>query len=104
VVVDNRGGAGGVIGADIVAKSVPDGYTLLLGSRPAHDQSEPSAEVPYDTLRDFVPVRLATISPFVLTVHPGVGVSTVKELITVAKEEPNALNYGTGGNGSVSHL
>ena len=104
VVVDNRGGAGGVIGADIVAKSVPDGYTLLLGSPGPLTINPNLQKLPYDTLRDFAPVSLATISPFMLTVHPGVGVSSVKELIALAKDKPNALNYGTGGNGSVSHL
>jgi tripartite-type tricarboxylate transporter receptor subunit TctC len=104
VVVDNRGGAGGLIGADIVAKSPADGYTLLLGSPGPLTINPNLKKTPYDTLRDFAPVSLATISPFMLTVHPSLGVSTVKELIALAKEKPNALDYGTGGNGSVSHL
>src|SRR5215210_7950923 len=94
VVVDNRGGAGGVIGADIVAKSVPDGYTLLLGSPgPLTINPALQSKLPYDTLRDFAPVSLATISPFVLTVHPGVAASNVKELIALAKAKPGALHY-----------
>jgi tripartite-type tricarboxylate transporter receptor subunit TctC len=105
VVVDNRGGAGGVIGADIVAKSVPDGYTLLLGSPgPLTINPALQSKLPYDTLTDFAPVSLATISPFVLTVHPGVAASNVKELIALAKAKPGALHYGSGGNGSVAHL
>jgi tripartite-type tricarboxylate transporter receptor subunit TctC len=105
VVVDNRGGAGGVIGADMVAKATPDGYTLLLGSPgPMTINPNLQAKLPYDTLRDFAPVSLATISPFILVVHPSVPVSSVKELIALAKDKPNALNYGSAGNGSVSHL
>ena len=105
VVVDNRGGAGGVIGADIVAKALPDGYTLLLGSPgPLTINPNLQPKMPYDTLRDFAPVSLATISPFMLVVHPGVAVSNVKELIALAKEKPGTLNYGSAGNGSVAHL
>ena len=105
VVVDNRGGAGGVIGADMVAKAPPDGYTLLLGSPgPLTINPNLQSKLPYDTLKDFAPVSLATISPFVLTVHPSVPATSVKELIALAKEKPNALNYGSSGNGSVAHL
>jgi tripartite-type tricarboxylate transporter receptor subunit TctC len=105
VVVDNRGGAGGVIGAEMVAKSPPDGYTIMLGSPgPLTINPALQSKLPYDTLRDFAPVSLATISPFVLTVNPGVPASSVKELIALAKAKPGALQYASGGNGSVAHL
>lgn len=105
VVVDNRGGAGGVVGAEIAARAPADGYTLVLGS-PGPLTINPNllARLPYDPQRDFAPVTLATISPFTLVVHPSVPAESVKELIALAKAKPGQLNYGTGGNGSVSHL
>ncbi len=104
-VVENRGGAGGVIGADMVARSAPDGYTLMMGS-PGSMTINPNltTKMPYDTLRDFAPVSLATISPFVLTVHPSLPVRNLKEFIAFARTQPGRLNYGTSGNGSVAHL
>jgi tripartite-type tricarboxylate transporter receptor subunit TctC len=105
VVVDNRPGAGGMIGADIVAKAPADGYTLVLGS-PGPLTINPNLQprMPYDPVKDFAPVSLATISPFMLVVHPSVAATSVKELIALAKQKPDALNYGSAGNGSVSHL
>jgi tripartite-type tricarboxylate transporter receptor subunit TctC len=104
VVVDNRGGAGGVIGADLAAKAPADGYTIVLGS-PGPLTINPNLQrMPYDSLRDFAPVTLATISPFTLVVHPSVPVNSVKELLALARSRPGGLNYGSAGNGSVGHF
>jgi tripartite-type tricarboxylate transporter receptor subunit TctC len=104
VIVDNRAGAGGVIGAEIAAKAPADGYTIVLGS-PGPLTINPNLQrVPYDTLRDFAPITLAQISPFVLLVHPSVPASSVKDLIALARARPGTLNYGSAGNGSVSHF
>ena len=104
VVVDNRAGAGGVIGADLAAKALPDGYTLLMGT-PGPLTINPAliAKMPY-TLADFAPIALTTISPFMLVVHPAVPAKSVKELIALARAKPNALNFGSAGTGSVAHL
>ena len=104
VIVDNRAGAGGALGADMVAKAAPDGYTLLMGT-PGSLTINPNlmAKIPY-SLNDFAPITLATISPFVVLVHPGVAANSMKELIALAKAKPGALNFSTAGNGSVAHL
>lgn len=105
VVVDNRAGAGGVVGAEIAARAPADGYTIVLGSAgPLTINPNVRDKTPYDTLRDFEPVTQATISPFTLVVHPGSPAKTVRELIALAKAKPGELNFGSAGNGSVGHF
>ena len=103
-VVDNRPSAGGIIAIEIVAKSAPDGYTLLMAF-PSHPVN-PSlhAELPYDTLRDFVPVTMVTSVTQVLLVNPKVPVNSVKELIAQAKDKPGQFNHGAVGRGSLGDL
>jgi len=105
VVIDNRGGAGGTSGSDVVAKAPPDGYTLLVATSSTHAIA-PSLypKLPYDPLRDFVPVSLVGTATILLVTHPSVPVKTVGELIAYAKAHPGQLSFGSTGNGSVSHL
>lgn len=104
VIVDNRPGAGGNIGTDLVAKSPADGYTLLSGGMGSLVMNPIIAKVPYDTLRDFAPVILMATAPNVLVVHPSLPARNVKELIALAKARPGQLNYSSGGVGSTPHL
>ena len=105
VIVDNRGGAGGTIGSDLAAKSPPDGYTMLLGTSSTHAVA-PSlySKLPYDPVKDFSPVTLAATATILLAVHPSVPARSVKELISLAKRQPNALSFASSGNGGISHL
>ena len=105
VVVDNRAGAAGTIGANIVAKSPPDGYTILMAAL-ASQAIAPSlfAAVPYDAERDFAPVSNVAELALVLVVNPALPVKNVKELVALARARPMQLNYGSGGNGSSQHL
>ncbi len=105
VVVDNRTGASGTIGTDYVAKSTPDGYTLLMASA-ATLCITPNIypKIPYDTLKDFAPVTTATAVSYVLVVHPAVAAKTVPEFIALAKAKPGQLRFGSAGAGSVTHL
>ena len=105
VVVDNRAGAGGVIGAEHAAKAVPDGYTLLLANISTHGVNPALyRKLPYDALRSFAPVSMVSITPNVLVVHPSLPARNVKELIAFAKARPGQLNFSTPGNGSSQHL
>ena len=104
-VVDNRAGAGGVIGAENVARAPADGHVLLFASSSALSIGPHIAsKVPYDVLRDFTPISLIGYAPNVLVVHPSVPARTVKELIAVAKARPGALNFASNGSGTLSHL
>jgi tripartite-type tricarboxylate transporter receptor subunit TctC len=104
VVVDNRGGAGGTIGAGIVAKSPADGYTLLVHSAGQAVNPFIYPSLPYDTLKDFAGVAPLASLPSVLVVAPSLGVRTVKELVAMAKAKPGSFNYATAGVGSAAHI
>ena len=103
VVIDNRAGAGGAIGGDLVAKSAPDGYTLMLDAS-NHAQNPALRKLPFDTLRDLAPVSLLVKVPNVLVVNPATDIHSVKDLISLAKSKPGAVNYASSGNGSAQHL
>ena len=103
VVVDNRGGAGGIIAADIAAKAPADGHTLLAYASNVWIIPLLKKSIPYD-MRDFAPVTLAARSPSTLVVHPSLPVKTVQDLIAIARARPGQLNYGAGGTGSTTHL
>jgi tripartite-type tricarboxylate transporter receptor subunit TctC len=105
VIVDNRPAAGGVPGTAAVAKSPPDGYTLLAGNPgPLTVAPAIAANLPYDTLRDFTPVILIAKSASALVVHPAIPAKNLKEFVALAKSRPGRLNYGTPGVGTVGHL
>ena len=104
VVVDNRPGAGGLLAFELVAKANPDGYTLLASSPSFAIQPSIAAKLPYDPLRDFAPITVASAAPYVLTLYPGVEAKSVSELIALAKANPGKLNYASGGVGSAQHL
>jgi len=105
VLVENRPGATGTIGADAVAKSAPDGYTLIMGHVNSHGIAPNLfAKLPYDAIKDFAAVAYVGYVPNVLAVHPSVQAKNVKELIALAKAKPGAMNYASSGNGSTQHL
>jgi len=103
-IVENRPGAGGTIGADFVAKSKPDGYTLLLTATPHVITANLYKNLQYNALTDFAPVIRVASGPYVLAVHPSLGVNSVRELIALARAQPGKIDYASSGNGSAQHL
>ncbi len=105
VVIDNRAGASGNIGADAVAKAAPDGYTLGIATASTHALAASlSANLPYDPIKDFTPVGMIGGQPYVLVIYPGLPAKNLGELIALAKTKPGALNYGSAGVASLAHL
>ena len=104
VFVENRPGAGGTLGADFVAKSAPDGYTLLFTGTPHVISAWIYKKLPYDPLKDFEPVALVASGPYVLVVNPQLPVHSIRELIAAAKAQPGKIDYASSGNGSAQHL
>jgi tripartite-type tricarboxylate transporter receptor subunit TctC len=105
IVIDNRTGAGGIIGTETAAHAVPDGYTLVIGGTGTLALSPHlHRKLPYDPVRDFAPVTMLIASPYVIVVHPSVAANNVKELIALAKARPGQINYASGGAGSAPHF
>lgn len=104
VVIENQGGAGGVIGAANAAKAAPDGYTLIMFG--INHAINPSLykDIPYDTMRDFKPIVRVALAPLAIVAHPSFPASSVPELVALAKARPKSIHYGSGGNGSITHL
>jgi len=105
VIIDNRGGAGGMLGTDIAAKSPADGYTLTMGTTSTHVIA-PAAypNVKYDPIKDFVPLTLVASTPYLLVVNPGVKATSLKDFVALMKAQPGKLNYASAGAGSTTHL
>ena len=105
IVIDNRAGADGAVGSEVVARSAPDGHTLLYGNA-GHvtNQILHNNALPFDAIKDFAPVGLLTTSAYVLIAHPSLPANNVSELIALAKTQPGKLSYGSAGNGSFAHL
>jgi tripartite-type tricarboxylate transporter receptor subunit TctC len=105
VVVENRGGAGGIVGTEIAARAAPDGYTMTVGSAGTHAVNQSLyAKLPYNVLRDFQPIARLADAPSILAVHPSLPVRSVKELLALARARPGEINYASAGSGTSTHL
>jgi len=107
VIVDNRGGAGGVVGTEIAARANPDGYTLTMGTTSTHVIAPAAygiAKIKYDPVKDFEPITLVASTPYLLVVNPAVKASSLKEFVALVKSQPGKLNYASAGSGSTTHL
>ena len=105
IVIENRGGAGSIIGTDLVAKSEPDGYTLLLGqSGPISINPAIYKDLKYDPVKDFVPITMTTSYPYILVVNAKLPIKTLQDFIAFAKSKPGTMNYGSTGVGAANHL
>ncbi len=104
IVIENRGGATGNIGADYVAKAPPDGYTILMGQASNLTINVSLMKMPYDPVKDLAPVTLVATTPNLLVVHPSFPVKTIKDLVALAKAKPGSINYASSGSGSAGHL
>jgi tripartite-type tricarboxylate transporter receptor subunit TctC len=104
VVIDNRPGAGGIPGTEVVSRAAPDGYTLLMTNVALAVNPFLYPKLPYDAAKDFMPVTMVNSAPLLLVVHPSIAARSVKELVAYAKSHPGLLNYGSGGVGSTPHL
>jgi tripartite-type tricarboxylate transporter receptor subunit TctC len=105
IIIDNRGGAGGSLGANVVARSAPDGYTLLMATVGTNAiNTALYKNLAYDAVRDFTPIALVAAAPVAIVVHPSLPANDLAALVALAKKEPGKLNYGSAGNGSPGHL
>ena len=104
IVIDNRPGASGILGSEVVSRAVPDGYTLLIANVSLVVNPYLYPKMPYDPLNDFIPITMVNSAPLLLVVHPSIAAKSVTELIAYAKSHPGQLNYGSGGLGSTPYL
>ena len=104
IVIDNRPGASGILGSEVVSRAVPDGYTLLIANVSLIVNPYLYPKIPYDPLKDFIPITMVNSAPLLLVVHPSIAAKSVTELIAYAKAHPGRLNYGSGGLGTTPYL
>ena len=103
-IVENRPGGGGIIGTEFVARSAPDGYTLTIATTTTHVIAAALRKIPYDPVKDFAPISLVGITPYVIIVHPSLPVRSVQDLVTLTKSRPKQVEFGSGGVGTPGHL